>query len=256
MEAVGLLKSYGSVEALRDMSFAVEQCETVALVGDNGAGKSTAVKVITGALPPDGGLVRVNGAHVRFRSPRDAQNAGVAVVYQDLALVNVLSVAQNVFLGDIPTRGLRVDKRKMARESERVLEELAINVPSVTDPVSSLSGGQRQAVAIARAVRRGGRLMVMDEPTAALGVQESAKVLDLIRELQRRGLSVLLVSHNIDHVFAVADRVVVLRHGRIAGVCDTRTSSHSDVVHLIVGAQAGGIGPGSDGDDDLGRAGI
>lgn len=251
LEAVGLAKSYGSIDALDCVSFVVEQNETVALVGDNGAGKSTAVKIITGALFADAGFVRVNGVKVTFRSPRDAQAAGVAAVYQDLALVEGLSVAHNVFLGDIPTRGLRVDKGAMARESERVLSELAINVPSVTAPVASLSGGQRQAVAIARAVRRGGRVMIMDEPTAALGVQESANVLRLIGELQRRKLAVVLISHNLQHVFSVADRIIVLRHGSIAGVRDAVDSTHSDIVHLIVGADAAASMPARNGGDEL-----
>jgi ABC-type sugar transport system ATPase subunit len=176
---------------------------------------------------------------MRFRSTRDAQGIGVAVVYQDLALAENLTVAENVFLGLVPRRHLRVDRRRMARETERVLSELAINVPSVRTRVSELSGGQRQMVAIARAVHRGGELMIMDEPTAALGVQEGRKVLGLIEQLQRRGLAILVVSHNLDHVFAIADRITVLRHGRLAGSRLKSETDHEEIVRLIVG----GVGP-------------
>jgi ABC-type sugar transport system ATPase subunit len=237
LEARGLRKSYGHVEALVGIDLSVDHGETVALVGDNGAGKSTLIKIITGALRPDGGSVSVRGAAVSLRNPRDAQSVGVAVVYQDLALAENLSVAENVFLGVTPTRYCRVDRRRMARETEVVLSELAINVPSVRTRVSELSGGQRQMVAIARAVHRGGQLMVMDEPTAALGVQEGRKVLGLIEELQRRGLSILVVSHNLDHVFAVADRIAVLRRGHLAGFRRKSETHHEEIVRLIVGGE-------------------
>ncbi len=236
LEARGIAKAYGNVKALSDADFSVAAGETVAVVGDNGAGKSTLIKLLSGALTPDAGTILAAGEPIVMRTPHDAQAAGIAVVYQNLALVDTLTVAENVFLDDLPRRGLRADRRLMARESERILSELAINVPGVRVRVSQLSGGQRQAVAIARAVRRGGRVMIMDEPTAALGVQESAKVLELIVALQRRGLAVVLVSHNLPQVFALADRITVLRAGRIVGVRDRRATSQSEIVHLIVGA--------------------
>jgi ABC-type sugar transport system ATPase subunit len=219
------------------VDFSIGQGETVALVGDNGAGKSTLIKILTGALVPDDGNLAVQGTPVTFNNTRDAQGAGVAVVYQDLALAENLSVAENVFLGTVPTRFRRVDRKRMAKETQAVLSDLAINVPSVRTRVSELSGGQRQMVAIARAVHRGGQLMVMDEPTAALGVQEGRKVLQLIEQLQQRGHSILVVSHNLDHVLAVADRIVVLRHGRHAGSRRKTETNHEEIVRLIVGGE-------------------
>jgi ABC-type sugar transport system ATPase subunit len=236
LEARGISKSYGSVRALNDADFVVAPGETVAVVGDNGAGKSTLIKLLSGALSPDSGSIAVNGSPVLLRTPHDAQRAGIAVVYQGLALVDTLTVAENVFLDNLPRRHGRADRRLMAHETERILVELAINVPGVGARVSELSGGQRQAVAIARAVRRGGRVMIMDEPTAALGVQESAKVLQLIGTLRERGLSIVLVSHNLQQVFELADRIVVLRAGRIVGVRERRTATQTEIVHLIVGA--------------------
>ncbi len=235
--ASGIRKSYGHVNALDGVDLEVRDGETVALVGDNGAGKSTLIKIVTGALQPDAGDLSIGGRAVLLRTPRDAQSHGVAVVYQDLALADNLTVAENVFLGQFPTRLWRVDRRRMARETERILSELGINVPSVHSRVSELSGGQRQAVAITRAVHRGGRLMIMDEPTAALGVQEARRVLALIEELKRRGLAILVVSHNLDHVFAIADRIVVMRHGRVAGSRPKVGTDHEDIVRLIVGGE-------------------
>jgi ABC-type sugar transport system ATPase subunit len=237
LETHGVSKSYGHIDALVGVDFWVDDGETVALVGDNGAGKSTLIKIVTGALQPDRGSIRIRGEEVALRSTRDAQANGVAVVYQDLALAETLTVAENVFLGGVPTRYLRVDRRRMARETEAILSELAINIPSVRSRVSELSGGQRQAVAIARALRRGGRLMIMDEPTAALGVQEGRKVLRLIQQLQQRGLSILVVSHNLDHVFTIAQRIAVLRHGRIAGSREKAATDHAEIVRLIVGGE-------------------
>jgi ABC-type sugar transport system ATPase subunit len=236
LQARGLTKSYGRVLALSDADFAVQPGETVAVVGDNGAGKSTLIKLLSGALVPDAGSILVNDVPISLRTPHDAQAAGIAVVYQGLALVDTLTVAENVFLDDLPRRHGRADRRRMARETQEILGELAINVPGVRARVAALSGGQRQAVAIARAVRRGGRVMIMDEPTAALGVQESAKVLQLIVQLRQRGLSIVLVSHNMQQVFELADRIVVLRAGRIVGVRDRRATTQTEIVHLIVGA--------------------
>ncbi len=240
VEARGVTKAYGHVQALGGVDFAVYPGETVALVGDNGAGKSTLIKILCGALQPDSGRLYVGGEEAHFASPRDARLRGISVVYQDLALVESFDVAHNVFLGRAPVRFGRFDRRRMAQETTTVLTELTVELPSVRTPVRFLSGGQRQAVAIARAVHQGGRLLIMDEPTAALGVQEGTKVLQLIEGLKSRDLAIVVVSHNLEHVFAVADRIVVLRGGKVAGSRAKAGSTHSDIVHMIVGADVGG----------------
>lgn len=237
LEARNINKSYLHVRALEDVSFRVYPGETVALVGDNGAGKSTLMKTLCGAVQPDAGTISVDGKPVILRNPNDANALGIAVVYQDLALVNHRDIACNVFLGREPTKGIVVDKGRMVRESREVLQRLKINIPSVYAPVGLLSGGQRQAVAIARAVQQGGRLIIMDEPTAALGVQEQAKVLDLIGSLQAEGTALIIISHNLQHVFHFADRVVVLRGGRNAGERVRVDTTPEEVVRLIVGAE-------------------
>ncbi len=236
LEATGITKSFLHVRALDDVDFAVWPGEVVALVGDNGAGKSTLMKVLCGAYQADSGTVRVEGEEVHLRSPRDAIARGIAVVYQDLALVDHRDVAANVFLGREPTRAGMVDKARMVREARAVLDDLKITIPSVQTLVGLLSGGQRQAVAIARAVHQGGRLVFMDEPTAALGVQEQAKVLRLIADLKARGTTVVVVSHNLQHVFHVADRIVVMRGGRKAGERDKGGTTAEEIVGMIVGA--------------------
>ena len=240
VQAFGIHKAYGAVQALLNVDFAVYTGETVALVGDNGAGKSTLIKILCGALRPDSGRLFIGGEEVRFSNPRDATSRGISVVYQDLALVDGFDVAHNVFLGRIPSRWLRVDRQRMVKETRGVLAELTVSLPSVRTPVRFLSGGQRQAVAIARAMHQGGRLLIMDEPTAALGVQEGTKVLQLIENLKSRDLAIVVVSHNLEHVFAIADRIVVLRGGSVAGSRDKAGSTHSDIVHMIVGADMGG----------------
>lgn len=238
LEATGISKTFLHVQALDNVDFRVYPGETVALVGDNGAGKSTLMKILCGALQADSGSVHIDGHPVHFRTPRDANAAGIAVVYQDLALVNHRDVASNVFLGREPKRGIVVDKGLMVRESREVLQRLKINIPSVYAQVGLLSGGQRQAVAIARAVQQGGRLIFMDEPTAALGVQEQGKVLKLIEDLQRDGTAIVVVSHNLQHVFHVADRIVVMRGGRNAGERIKQQTTQEEIVQLIVGAKS------------------
>jgi ABC-type sugar transport system ATPase subunit len=194
------------------------------------------MKIICGAYQADAGSIFFDGQPVTIRSPHDAMALGIAVVYQDLALVNHRDVATNVFLGREPMRALTVDKGRMVRESREVLRRLKINIPSVYSLVGLLSGGQRQAVAIARAVQQGGRLVFMDEPTAALGVQEQGKVLRLIEDLKADGTAVVVVSHNLQHVFHVADRIVVMRGGRNAGERIKAEATAEEIVGLIVGA--------------------
>jgi ABC-type sugar transport system ATPase subunit len=196
------------------------------------------MKILCGAHQADAGMVWIDGEQVHIRNPHDANARGIAVVYQDLALVNHRDVASNVFLGREPKKGVIVDKGLMVRESREVLQRLKINIPSVYAQVGLLSGGQRQAVAIARAVQQGGRLIFMDEPTAALGVQEQGKVLKLIEDLQREGAAIVIVSHNLQHVFHVADRIVVMRGGRNAGERIRQDTTQEEIVQIIVGAKS------------------
>lgn len=219
LRLAGVSKRYGAVEALRPVDLDVHAGEVTAICGDNGAGKSTLIRVVSGAHEPSGGRMEFEGREARFRSPEEALRAGVATIYQDLALAPRLSVWQNVFVGAELTRRLlpgvwRLDKRAMREASRRYLARLRVELPDCDRAVERLSGGQRQAVAIARALRWQARLVVMDEPTASLGVAESRQVLDLIRELRRDGATVILVSHNMTEVVAVATRVVVLKGGR------------------------------------------
>ena len=236
LDARGISKAYGHVQALSGVDFHVAHGETVALVGDNGAGKSTFTKIICGALQPDAGEISLDGEPVSFASPSDAAERGIAVVYQDLALVDTRDVAANVFLGREPGR-IFVSRRLMRREARQVLGDLRIGVPSVRTLVGQLSGGQRQTVAIARAVHQGGRLVIMDEPAAALGVEGQRKVLQLIEDMREQGSSVVVISHNLDHVFSVADRIVVLRGGRLIGDRRKTEATPEEIVQMIVGAR-------------------
>jgi ABC-type sugar transport system ATPase subunit len=236
LKASGISKAFGHVQALSDVDFAVHAGEVVALVGDNGAGKSTLTKVLCGAHRPDAGSLELDGREVVFRGPADSCAAGIAVVYQDLALVDTRDVARNMFLGREPRRGLVLDRGRMLREARATLDRLRIRIPSVRAPVSVLSGGQRQAVAIARAIHQGGRLVIMDEPTAALGVEQQQNVLRLIDELRAQGTAVVMVSHTLAHVYEVCERVVVMRGGRIAGERATAEATPEEIVRLIVGA--------------------
>jgi ABC-type sugar transport system ATPase subunit len=238
LEARGISKTFLHVQALQEVDFRVYPGETVALVGDNGAGKSTLMKILCGAYHADSGEVFIDGQPVNIRSPHEAMALGIAVVYQDLALVNQRDVANNVFLGREPRRGLTIDKTRMVREARDVLQRLKINIPSVYTQVGLLSGGQRQAVAIARAVHQGGRLIFMDEPTAALGVQEQSKVLKLIEDLKAEGTAIVVVSHNLQHVFHVADRIVVMRGGKNAGERIKADTTTEEIVSMIVGARS------------------
>ena len=244
-----LTKSYGAVKALQSVDLDVRGGEVVALVGDNGAGKSTLVKAIAGVHQPDGGQILLGGRRVHLSSPQDAADAGIATVYQDLALCNNLDILANLYLGrEIRVPKARVIGRFLARgrmsvEGRKVFDQLAITLPPLTTPVGNLSGGQRQAVAVARAILWGSSAVLFDEPTAALGVQQQAMVHSLIRRLRERGLGVLLVSHNLADVFALADRIVVLRLGRTAGTFDPKSTSPNQVVAAITGTDTILSGP-------------
>lgn len=229
-------KSFGSLQALIDVDFDMRAGEIVALVGDNGAGKSTMVRILSGVFPPDRGTVIVRGEKAVFRSPDDAFQRGVATVFQELALVEALDVARNVFLGREPARFRIVRRRQMNKEAQELFVSSGIKVPSMTTTVALLSGGQRQGVAIARALLHGGAAVIMDEPTAALGVRETEHVLEIIRQLRQQGRGVILVSHNLELVFAVADRIHVMRLGRTAGIRQTAATDRTEIVHLLMGA--------------------
>lgn len=238
LEVYDLKKSFGPVEAVAGVSFSLMPGEVTALVGDNGAGKSTIVSMLAGVRQPDSGRIVVGGETVAFGNPFDAQMHGIATVFQDLALIDVRDVAANLHLGQEPRKlGIFVNRRAMLDEARKVIDRLQVNLPSARAAVGDLSGGQRQAVAIARAVLRGGTVMLMDEPTAALGVRESGKVDALIRQLRAEGVAVLLISHNIAGVFDIADRVIVLRHGRLVADLSVADTTHEEVVSLIVGAR-------------------
>ncbi len=231
---------FGAVTALDGVDFAVHSGEVVALVGDNGAGKSTLAKVISGAHRPTGGVLRVRGRAVELASPRDAVRLGIATIYQDLALADNLSVTENVFLGceaSVRVLGVPILQRaRMRARVRRLLDGLDAHIADPAAKVSVLSGGQRQAVAISRALNLAAELVIMDEPTAALAVGETRKVLALVRQLRDQGKGVVLISHNIAEVFEVADRVVVLRRGRKVADLAPHATTHEEIVALITGA--------------------
>lgn len=234
LSAKGLGKVFGHVCALSDVSFELYAGEVLAVLGDNGAGKSTLIKVLSGAYDPSEGQIFVRGEPANFTKPADAAAAGISTVYQDLALVDTRDVAANLFLGREFHRGPFVDRRRIYREAEALLSTLTIKLPSVRVPVYLLSGGQRQAVAIGRVLVGGADVVIMDEPTAALGVQESERVLTLVRDLRDAGKAVILISHNLQQVWQTADRIMVLHLGRVAGIRQRDSSTVDDIVKLIV----------------------
>ncbi|MEU8850140.1 ATP-binding cassette domain-containing protein [Streptomyces sp. R11] len=232
----GVSKRFGAVQALTDVELEVHAGEVVALVGDNGAGKSTLVKTIAGVHPIDEGVIEWDGKSVQINRPHDAQSLGIATVYQDLALCDNIDVVGNLFLGrELKKRGV-LDEVEMERRSLELLQTLSIRIPSVRIPIASLSGGQRQTVAIARSMLGEPKLVILDEPTAALGVEQTAQVLDLVERLRERGHAVILISHNMADVKAVADKVAVLRLGRNNGVFEVKTTSQEEIISAITGA--------------------
>ena len=243
LEIRGLYKSFGAVQVLHDVDLAIRAGEVTALVGDNGAGKSTLVKCVSGIYTTDSGEVRFDGRPVTIHNPRDAASLGIEVVYQDLALCDNLDIVQNMFLGRERRRGVILDDPTMEQMASRTLAGLAVRtVKSVRQQVASLSGGQRQTVAIAKAVLWNSRIVILDEPTAALGVAQTAQVLELVRRLADNGLAVLLISHNMNDVFAVSDSIAALYLGRLVAQVRTTDVSHSAVVELITAGRSGGLG--------------
>ena len=243
MQAKGLVKRYGHVTALDGADFELRAGEILAVIGDNGAGKSSLIKALSGALVPDEGEIVLDGRQVHFRTPIDARRAGIETVYQDLAVAPAMSIAENLFLG----RELRragalgsvfrmLDKPRMIAESRMHIQALQLGVTSMTQAVETLSGGQRQGVAVARSAAFARHVVIMDEPTAALGVKESGMVLELIRRVRDRGLAVVLISHNMPQVFGLADRIHVARLGRRVAVLNPKHVSMSDTVAVMTGA--------------------
>jgi fructose transport system ATP-binding protein len=246
LEARGLVKRYGHVTALDGADFELLPGEILAVIGDNGAGKSTLIKALSGAIVPDEGEIRLDGRPVRFHSPIDARRMGIETVYQDLAVAPALDIADNLFLGrEMRRPGFlgstfrMIDKGKMIAESRRHMSDLKIGIRSMKQAVETLSGGQRQGVAVARSAAFARHVVIMDEPTAALGVKESGMVLDLIRQVRDRGLPVILISHNMPHVFEVSDRVHIQRLGRRVAVVEPHNFSMNDAVAIMTGAMAG-----------------
>ena len=246
LEARGLMKRYGRVVALDHADFSLRPNEILAVIGDNGAGKSTLIKALCGAVVPDAGEIRLDGKVVHFRSPMEARKLGIETVYQDLALSPALSIADNMFLGrEIRKDGIvgsvfrTLDRSKMQRVAREKLSELGLmTIQNINQAVETLSGGQRQGVAVARAAAFGSRVVIMDEPTAALGVKESRRVLELMLDVRRRGLPIVLISHNMPHVFEVADRIHIHRLGKRIAVINPKDFSMSDAVAIMTGAMA------------------
>jgi D-xylose transport system ATP-binding protein len=250
LELKGISKRFGAVQALSEVDFEVFPGEVVGLVGDNGAGKSTLVKTIAGINIPDSGEYHFNGSRVQVSGPTDVTRLGISTVYQDLALCDNLDVVNNLYLGREELENIPVlDEEAMERRSRDVLRGLSVKIPHVRTPVASLSGGQRQSVAVARSVMWDAKLVLLDEPTAALGVAQTRQVLDLIRRLREQGLGVVVISHNMVDVFEVADRIIVMRLGRRVATFDVRQATREEVVGAITGAEFGKAreGAGADG---------
>jgi len=234
LELRGISKSFGSVQALSDVDFEVRAGEVMALVGDNGAGKSTLIKCIAGTHTPDSGETFFEGQEVHIHGPKDAAKLGIEVVYQDLALCDNLDVVQNMYLGREAQRFQILNEAVMEQHTAETLKSLAVTtIRSVRQPVATLSGGQRQSVAVARAVMWNSKLVILDEPTAALGVAQTEQVLELVRRLGQQGLGVILISHNLHYVFETADRITVLRLGRDIGIYDRRQTTQQAIVEAI-----------------------
>jgi len=243
MKATGLIKRYGQVTALDGADLELREGEILAVIGDNGAGKSSLIKCLSGATIPDEGEIFLDGKKINFKSPMDARQAGIETVYQDLAVAAAMSISENLFLGrEIRRQGFAgnvlrmLDKKKMLEESVSRMKDLKVGIRSMTQAVETLSGGQRQCVAVSRAAAFAQHVVIMDEPTAALGVKEGNMVLDLIRRVRDKGLSVILISHNMPHVFEIADRIHVARLGKRGCVLNPHKISMADTVAVMTGA--------------------
>ena len=243
MQAKGLVKRYGQVTALDGADFELRAGEILAVIGDNGAGKSSLIKCLSGATIPDEGQITLDGQAIHFRSPMDARRVGIETVYQDLAVAPAMTIAENLFLGrEVRRQGFlgnvlrMLDKKKMLEISVARMNDLKVGIRSMTQAVETLSGGQRQCVAVARAAAFAEHVVILDEPTAALGVKEGNMVLELIRRVRDKGLPVILISHNMPHVFEIADRIHVARLGKRAAVLNPKKIGMSDTVAVMTGA--------------------
>jgi fructose transport system ATP-binding protein len=244
MQATGLVKRYGQVTALDGADFELRAGEILAVIGDNGAGKSSLIKALSGATIPDQGSIFLDNKPVNFKSPIDARKHGIETVYQDLAVAPAMTIAENLFLGrELRKPGIAgslfrlIDKRAMLEQAAGYMQELKIGIRSMTQPLETLSGGQRQGVAVARSAAFAKHVVILDEPTAALGVKEGNMVLELIRRVRDKGLPVILISHNMPHVFEIADRIHIQRLGKRAAVVNPKAISMSDTVAIMTGAK-------------------
>ena len=238
MRVSRLMKSYGGLKAVDDVSFEIYTGEIFALVGDNGAGKSTLVKALSGATPQDSGSIEFDGKPVKLAKPRDADEIGIGCLYQGLGLVDALNVPENVFLGQEIQKQIlgfipQLDHVQMREKTIELLQQFGVDLPKVNDPVVNLSGGQRQTVAISRLLLKNVKLVIMDEPMAALGVDEGSKVLKLIENMKSKNISVIVISHNLEHVFKLANRIAVMKNGKLVNIVDTSSASRESVVKMI-----------------------
>jgi simple sugar transport system ATP-binding protein len=243
LEAKNITKRFGGLTAVDNVSFHVDSGEVVALLGDNGAGKSTLIKIISGVYKPDEGEIFIEGRKIDISLPMDAISHGIETIYQDLALAENMDVPSNIFLGRECTKKALgfikvVDQEHMTTESKKVLDRLDIRIPSLKSNIRNLSGGQRQAVAISRSIYWNAKVLIMDEPTAALGISEQKKVLELVRSLKKQGIGIILISHQMYDVFTVADRIIVMRRGIKAGERNVKDTNSEEIVGLIVGAES------------------
>jgi ABC-type sugar transport system ATPase subunit len=243
IECKDIKKSFGSVEALKGVSISAKPGEVTAIIGDNGAGKSTLIKCISGVYSSDQGAILINGEEVHFTNPEESRSSGIETVYQTLSLIEDLSIWQNLFLNREITKGFGpfkvLNKSKMKDEAAKMLKNLDVHIPSIKSRTRRLSGGQRQAVAICRAAGWGSSVVIMDEPTAALGVRETAKVEELIKRMKRQGIAILLISHNFDQVLRLADQIWVMRQGELMAGLRANETSGDELVALITGAKSG-----------------
>jgi len=238
MRVSRLMKSYGGLKAVDDVSFEIYTGEIFALVGDNGAGKSTLVKALSGATPQDSGSIEFDGKPVKLAKPRDADEIGIGCLYQGLGLVDALNVPENVFLGQEIQKQIlgfipQLDHVQMREKTIELLQQFGVDLPKVNDAVINLSGGQRQTVAISRLLLKNVKLVIMDEPMAALGVDEGSKVLKLIENMKSKNISVIVISHNLEHVFKLANRIAVMKNGKLVNIVDTSSASRESVVKMI-----------------------
>lgn len=241
----GISKHFGGVEALRDVDLTLDEGEVLGLVGDNGAGKSTLVNILSGAIRSDSGEIFFRGGKVHIRQPRDAKRLGIETIYQNLALIDNLDVPANVFIGREIKKGdlgriFRImDRRGMEKKTRELLDRLKISIESIRERVANLSGGQRQSVAIGRAIFFDAKVLIMDEPTAALGVEETDKVHNLVRRLRDRGLSIIVISHNMNDIFKISDKIMVLKTGKLVGVQEKQETSMDEILRMIILGEQG-----------------